>query len=153
MVTEFTRATGFATPSTPHEIPPDQLKFLAAMIIDETLELLATEFTPEEAKAFLCETVEQAKNVPKLETTDKAEKIAEQGDALVDIEYYMLNAASKHGIDVEEMFTEVHASNMRKVDPESGRVIRDPATGKVLKPPGWKTPDLVNLVRQRLNRE
>ena len=51
------------------------------------------------------------------------------------------------GIDFDEAFNRVHASNMAK-DP----ALRD-AMGKVLKPPGWKKPDLSDLVQVEQRKE
>lgn len=150
-VSDFTRATGFEIPEKPKIMGPEALEFISSMILDEVLELLSTEYDASDAKALLHSIIERAKNLDKLITSDPCEKIAAQGDALVDIEYYMHNHALKHGIDTDEIFSEVHQANMRKIDPGTGRVIRDPRTGKVLKPPGWREPDITALIRKRLN--
>ena len=47
--------------------------------------------------------------------------------------------------DVQALWDEVLRSNMSKVDPETGRVRRR-ADGKILKPEGWKSPDLESIL-------
>lgn len=57
-------------------------------------------------------------------------------------------AAVQFGIDLEPVFEEVHASNLRKV----GGTKR--ADGKQLKPPGWTPTDVDGVLRrQRLSAE
>jgi len=44
-----------------------------------------------------------------------------------------------------EAFRRVHAANMRKVDPRTGKVVRRD-DGKILKPEGWQPVKLLTLV-------
>merc|ERR1712139_504204 len=69
------------------------------------------------------------------------DQIAAQADALVDIQYYMLNCAAKKGFNMSSIFGVVHAANMAKRDPQTGRFEKR-ADGKVIKPAGWKPPDV-----------
>merc|ERR1711904_190637 len=63
-------------------------------------------------------------------------------------EYYMLNCAAKKGFNMSSIFGVVHAANMAKRNPETGRFEKN-ADGKVIKPPGWKPPDVEGeLARQ-----
>ena len=64
---------------------------------------------------------------------------------MVDAWYYMLNAASKRGIDLSKIFDEVHSANMRKKDPET-ETFKKRDDGKILKPKDWKPADIVSLV-------
>merc|ERR1711879_548612 len=76
------------------------------------------------------------------------QQVAAQADALVDIEYYMLNCAAKHGFNMSSIFGVVHAANMAKRNPETGRFEKN-KDGKVIKPPGWKPPNVEGeLARQ-----
>lgn len=45
---------------------------------------------------------------------------------------------------VDEAFRRVHESNMSKLT--DGKLVRDPDTGKVLKGPNYKAPDLSDLI-------
>ena len=57
-------------------------------------------------------------------------------DGLADLLYVVYGAAVTFGIDLEPFFAEVHKTNMAK---EGGATRAD---GKVLKPEGWKAPDI-----------
>lgn len=74
---------------------------------------------------------------------------AEQGDAVVDCWYYGLNACAKKGINASMIFDEVHRANMDKRDPESGVFMRR-EDGKIIKPLGWKEPDLVSVMNNMM---
>ncbi|MCU4746280.1 MULTISPECIES: MazG nucleotide pyrophosphohydrolase domain-containing protein [unclassified Streptomyces] len=63
---------------------------------------------------------------------------------LADVLYVTYGTADALGIDLPAVFTEVHRSNMSKVDAE-GRVLRR-QDGKVLKGPGYQPPVLDGLV-------
>lgn len=64
---------------------------------------------------------------------------------LVDILYVCHWTAAKIGIDTNEAFRRVHASNMSKLGPDGKPVKRE--DGKVLKGPGYHAPDLSDIVR------
>ena len=64
---------------------------------------------------------------------------------LADILYVCYWTAAKIGIDVNEAFRRVHASNMSKLGPDGKPVKRE--DGKVLKGPGYHAPDLSDIVR------
>lgn len=67
-------------------------------------------------------------------------------DALVDILVVTIGALHSIGVDVEGAWREVHSSNMAKVDADTGRVLRR-EDGKILKPEGWKPPNLKQYLR------
>ncbi len=60
-----------------------------------------------------------------------------QADALIDVYYYSLNAAAKKGINLSAIFKIVHAANMAKRDPATGKFLKRD-DGKIIKPAGWK---------------
>lgn len=60
-------------------------------------------------------------------------------DGITDLIYILVGMALEFGIPLPDAFEEVHASNMAKVDPSTGKVLRR-ADGKILKPKGWKPP-------------
>lgn len=66
--------------------------------------------------------------------------IVEAADALADIKYVVEGAALTWGIPLDEVFDEVHRSNMSKV-PEDGVIIKR-EDGKVLKPPTYSPPNI-----------
>ena len=116
------------------------------MILDETMELMATAFPPEEAKAILKGFIDESKDIPQEKYSGSEEnqmihKCADQVDALVDIYYYSQNAACKKGMNMSSVFRLVHAANMAKRDPQTG-VFNKRADGKILKPAGWQPPNV-----------
>ena len=70
--------------------------------------------------------------------------IVEVADALTDLLYVIYGAGHAFGIDIDECFQEVHASNMSKLG-EDGRAIKR-EDGKVLKPNTYFPPDLKSIL-------
>ena len=62
-------------------------------------------------------------------------------DALIDILVVTIGAIHSMGADAEGAWNEVMRSNLAKIDPESGTVLKR-GDGKVLKPEGWTAPCL-----------
>ena len=67
-------------------------------------------------------------------------------DALIDILVVTIGALHSIGVDVEGAWSEVHRSNMAKVDAGTGVVLRR-EDGKILKPQGWQPPNLKQYLR------
>lgn len=65
----------------------------------------------------------------------------EQLDALIDILVVTVGAIHSLGADGEGAWNEVMATNFAKIDAETGKV-RKREDGKILKPEGWKAPEL-----------
>ena len=133
-----------------------QTKFIAKMVLDETMELMATHWGPAEAKAILKQFIDESEDLPQEEYTQETQaerdihQCADQADALVDIYYYSQNAACKKGMNLSSVFNLVHSANMAKRDPSTGHFIRRESDGKILKPKGWKAPNVeAELMRQR----
>lgn len=62
-------------------------------------------------------------------------------DALIDIIVVTAGAINSMGANGEAAWDEVMRTNFAKVDPTTGKV-KKREDGKVLKPEGWKAPDL-----------
>jgi len=69
----------------------------------------------------------------------------EQLDALVDILVVTMGAIRAAGWDGEGAWREVMDTNFAKIDPDTGKV-RKREDGKVLKPEGWKAPQLARFI-------
>eukprot|EP00501_MAST-03F_sp_TOSAG23-6_P000509 GSMAST32.ASY1.ANO1.523.1 assembled CDS len=150
-VREFTAGAGQPTPDTPELMNKTEVNFIGKMIIDELLELFSTQYGAKEAKSILSGFVQNAKELPQMPTNTKEERLeqlAEQGDALVDIYYYSLNAACKKGVNLSSIFNCVHKANMAKRDPATGKFLKR-ADGKILKPAGWKAPDIAAEIQRQ----
>jgi predicted HAD superfamily Cof-like phosphohydrolase len=73
---------------------------------------------------------------------DKVEML----DALIDILVVTIGAVHSMGADGEGAWKEVMRTNFAKIDKETGKV-RKREDGKVLKPLGWKPPELAQFVK------
>ena len=69
----------------------------------------------------------------------------EQLDALIDILVVTMGAIRAAGWDGEGAWREVMNTNFAKIDPDTGKV-RKREDGKVLKPQGWRAPQLEQFV-------
>ena len=69
----------------------------------------------------------------------------EQLDALLDFIVVTIGAIHSGGFDGEGGWREVMATNLAKIDKETGKV-RKREDGKVLKPVGWMPPELAPFV-------
>jgi len=74
-----------------------------------------------------------------------ADDLVSVADALCDIIYIALGTAVSYGIPLDNVFDEVHSSNMKKLWSDGPHHRED---GKVLKPDGWKPPDIVGVLRR-----
>ena len=66
-------------------------------------------------------------------------------DACMDMIWVILGFCHMKQYDIAGAWNEVVQTNMAKVDPETGKVRRR-EDGKILKPEGWKPPDMTKFV-------
>ena len=78
-----------------------------------------------------------------LEANDQIEQL----DALIDILVVTIGAIHSAGFDAEGSWKEVMKTNFAKIDKKTGKV-RKREDGKVLKPVGWKAPNLVPFLKK-----
>lgn len=71
----------------------------------------------------------------------------EQLDALIDILVVTIGAVQSLGADGEGAWKEVMSTNFAKIDSLTGRV-RKREDGKVLKPVGWRPPELSKYINK-----
>ena len=69
-------------------------------------------------------------------------------DALIDILVVTVGAIHSLGADGAGAWNEVMRTNFAKIDPATGRVNKR-EDGKVLKPEGWKPPELEQYIQTR----
>jgi predicted HAD superfamily Cof-like phosphohydrolase len=74
-----------------------------------------------------------------------AESMIDIADALGDMLYILVGTILEHGLadKIEDIFNEIHRSNMTKV--VDGKVIRRD-DGKILKPEGYEKPNLQKII-------
>lgn len=91
-------------------------------------------------------------NLIKEEYTELTEAInnndqVETLDALIDILVVTIGAIHSMGADGDGAWKEVMKTNFAKIDSETGKV-RKREDGKVLKPLGWKAPELAPFLKK-----
>lgn len=72
--------------------------------------------------------------------------LAAATDALIDIMYVTIGAAVTWGVHLHGPWTEVQRTNMAKA-PDG--VVRRREDGKILKPEGWKPPDMEGVLKSQ----
>jgi predicted HAD superfamily Cof-like phosphohydrolase len=118
-VTVFLKAVGQEVPSFPQKIVSKQAQLYKDLIKEEY-----EEFWEAEAIA------------------DDVEQI----DACFDMMWVIVGYMKSRGWDCEAIWDEGAKSNLSKIDPVSGKVIRR-EDGKILKPEGWKPPNFAKFVK------
>jgi predicted HAD superfamily Cof-like phosphohydrolase len=88
-----------------------------------------------------------AEEVEELNTAVKENDRVEQLDALIDILVVTVGALHSMGVDPEGAWNEVMRTNFAKVDSITGKV-RKREDGKVLKPEGWRPPELAPYIKE-----
>jgi predicted HAD superfamily Cof-like phosphohydrolase len=68
-------------------------------------------------------------------------------DACMDMMWVILGYCYMQGYDVEGAWKEVARSNLAKINPETGKVIKN-ENGKVMKPDGWTPPQLEQFTKK-----
>jgi predicted HAD superfamily Cof-like phosphohydrolase len=102
------------------------------------LKLIKEEFDElQVAQGIDLETGEQVRPADPVETLD----------ALLDIIVVTIGAIHSAGMDAEGGWKEVMSTNFAKIDKETGKV-RKREDGKVLKPQGWRAPELAPFVKK-----
>ena len=76
----------------------------------------------------------------------EAKDEAEKADACFDMIWVIVGYMHSRGWDCSAIWDEGAKSNLSKIDPTTGKVIRR-EDGKILKPEGWKSPDFAQFVK------
>lgn len=121
-VTEFHKAFGAYSGQIPSADVPDE-------VVRLRMELIA-----EEAREAILAMGEK--------------DIHEIAKELADLVYVTFGTAIAYGIDLEDVVTEVHRSNMTKIPVDGQPLYRE--DGKVLKPDTYKAPDLETVLHRQL---
>jgi predicted HAD superfamily Cof-like phosphohydrolase len=148
----FSREAGKVCPDVPTVMNAEKVMFIVRMIMSELDELVCTvTHSSEECESFMREAMNNRDACTNFQGsyTDPEDIIAAQADALVDSWYYSLNTAAQHGMNLSSIFDLVHASNMAKKDPVTGKFLKRESDGKIIKPKGWTSPDIrAEIIRQ-----
>jgi predicted HAD superfamily Cof-like phosphohydrolase len=77
---------------------------------------------------------------------EEEDDLVEIADALADQIYIICGTALSYGIPLDKIFTEVHRSNMTKLDENGKPVVR--ADGKIIKGPKFEHPRVEEILIQ-----
>jgi predicted HAD superfamily Cof-like phosphohydrolase len=115
----------------------DQEKFMKAC--DQTVD----KFNEDQYNMYLGLIEEEMKELQvAIDSFDRVEQL----DALIDILVVTIGAIHSAGFNAEGAWKEVMKTNFAKVDHDTGKV-RKREDGKVLKPIGWKPPELAQFIK------
>ena len=118
-VSVFLAAVGQKIPSVPQQMVSDQAELYKKLIKEEVEEFWEAESVSDDV---------------------------EQIDACFDMMWVIIGYMKSRGWDCEGIWDEGAKSNLSKIDPDTGKVIRR-EDGKILKPEGWKPPDFTRFVK------
>lgn len=157
MVRQFTvesaRYGPAGIPDGPRNFGYTDVEFIVKMVMDELMELFATVAEPEHAKLAMIEMIMKSDDLPRkiypIGGIGNDRQTEDQIDALVDIQYYIENAAVKKGINLYPFFKLVHEANMAKKDPLTGKFLHREEDGKVIKPIGWQAPSFLGEIERQ----
>lgn len=133
MVREFMDVCDVPYPPIPDLPPRDEVGLCVRLLHEEGLEV----------EAELLKTLGSSHSI--LNSSMLAKE-------LCDLIYVCLYTAQKFGIDLGEVFDAVHASNMTKVDPSTGKATRDKG-GKILKGTHYKSPPVYDIIKKQAGIE
>jgi predicted HAD superfamily Cof-like phosphohydrolase len=118
-VSVFLRAVGQEIPAEPQQTVSDQAELYKKLIKEEVEEFWEAEAASDDV---------------------------EQIDACFDMMWVIIGYMKSRGWDCENIWDEGAKSNLSKIDPITGSVLRR-EDGKILKPEGWKPPDFTKFVK------
>lgn len=76
--------------------------------------------------------------------------LVEVADAIGDMIYILIGTAVAYGIPIDEVFNEIHASNMSKLGSDGKPIYRE--DGKVLKGENYFKPDIAGILERYRNQ-
>lgn len=119
-----------------------------SLVKNDTLELRIKLIT-EEYKEVLEELGYMLLHDPVPANYPKAVDLPKLAKELADLLYVVYGTAAVYGIPIDDVYREVHRSNMSKLGP-SGEVIRR-EDGKVLKGPNYKEADIKRIIQEAID--
>ena len=81
-----------------------------------------------------------------------AKTLEEEVDALIDLIYFALGTSYRHGFNFYDGWREVHRANLSKVRTPSKDCSKREFELDVIKPEGWKAPELDDAVVKKKNK-
>lgn len=143
-VVRFNEAARGDLPHTPTTLTLNQVKLCLRLIIEESFESVEAMFRADSAPLIRMKQFKDAIQFTLANEVDEdhlEQNLIELLDGLCDTTVVAMGMAAMAGLPYDDGMDEVNRSNLAKIDPVSGKCIKD-AGGKILKPEGWKKPDL-----------
>lgn len=147
-VVQFNEAARGDLPRKPATLSLDHVKLSLRLLIEESFESVEACFHADSAvlkrmrdhlNAIQFTLAHETKEV------DLQQNNVELLDGLCDTIVVAMGMAAMAGLPLNEGMSEVNRSNLAKIDPETGRCIKDEG-GKIMKPSGWTKPDLASVI-------
>jgi len=82
------------------------------------------------------------KEMDELEAAIVEENLVEIADALGDVLYFIYGTGAAYGIDLQQVFAEIHRSNMTKDRPDPNVYV----DAKAVKGPNYTPPDIASII-------
>lgn len=142
----FQKTFGHPAPDSPTPLEPQRALKRSVWTGEEIVEFLHASVGGNEAKFLelfdgLIKGLEAAKvkQLDEGEYTNKSahEILTRQGDAGVDMIYFVMGTFVEMGLDPTPLFDIVQAANMGKLGPDGKPIIRE-SDGKIMKPENWE---------------
>ncbi len=147
-VAEFHEVFGHPTLSEPQVPSAARVKLRLNLILEEVRELVEA-CVKNGISNNLHRAVIDIRNAMLLihnaKDQDFGPNLVKVADALTDILYVAYGAGLEFGVDLNKTFVEVHDSNMSKLGAD-GKPVYNEQTGKVLKGPNYRDPDLAKVL-------
>jgi len=134
---EFCRVMDIPAPSTPTVPNEDQLALARKLIYEEFNELV---HELDEIEKIITDSTMSAGPKEALAHSYLQDATAEAADLV----YVVCQFCNMFGLPLDVMYNAIHIANMKKIDPESGKV-RKRADGKILKPKDWQPAQLTRI--------
>lgn len=136
----------------PVVITDNEIEYMSKIMLDGMMKLMATTYSPGYAKALLKNMIDASVDCPKKEYRNNlvgtVEKISDQQETLVEMDYFIDDCAHKKGVNMSKLFELVQKANMHKLDPKTRTFLRR-ENGEIMTPVGWEAPNIFNeIVRQ-----
>jgi len=145
-VREFHNIFGHPAPNSLAIPELDTIKLRFKLILEEYIEFIeANSNDTSQMGIILGCLIEADSHIDDIIDEDIDVDFTEVADALGDIKYVVDGAALVYGIPLDDVSTEIHASNMSKLDPDTGKpLLRE--DGKILKGSAYFKPDIKKAI-------
>lgn len=138
-VRDFMRAADQYMPEVPWVPEEAVVKLRVKMVLEEVVEMIESCYDLEQYTTIR----EDLRSIQyDLECIETNVDLVDLADSLADIDYVVEGMRNSFGINGAPIADEVHRSNMAKFGPGSWKR----KDGKLMKPPGWKSPNVGQML-------